>query len=117
MYVATIFLLMLIVPAVAVATDESQADLMDLVGKYFLFWAVGVRLFTAGVRQILRPGLTSEGILGVKGRDSWILVRELGFANVAIGTVAIASLWHGEWRTAGALAGAVSCCWRALSTC
>ena len=72
-----------------------------------MFWAVGVRLFSAGLRQIIKPGLTAEGILGIEGKESWILVRELGFANVAIGAVAIVSLWRPEWRLAGALAGAI----------
>ena len=64
-----------------------------------------MRLFTAGVRQIAKPGLTAEGILGIKDKASWQLVRELGFANTAIGVVGIISLWVSEWRLAGALAG------------
>ena len=78
---------------------------MEVVGTWFVFWAVGVRLLTAGVRQVVKPGLTSEGILGIPGREAWLLVRELGFANIAIGTIGILSLWNAGWRPAAALAG------------
>jgi hypothetical protein len=111
MYVAVVLLLMAVCPVASIALDAATAngdvEFIALVGKWFVFWAVGVRLFTAGLRQIVKPGLTSEGILGIKGKESWILVRELGFANVAIGAVAIASLWRPEWRLAGALAGGI----------
>jgi len=101
-----IALLMFVIPGGAVLLDGDTIT-MALVGKYFVFWAVGVRLFAAGVRQILKPGLTSEGILGIKGQESWVLVRELGLANVAIGAVALASLSRVEWRLAAALAGGI----------
>ena len=106
MYAPMIALLMFVIPGAAVLLDGDTIT-MALVGKYFVFWAVGIRLFAAGVRQIAKPGLTSEGILGIKGQESWVLVRELGFANVAIGAVAIASMWRPEWRLAGALAGGI----------
>ena len=70
-----------------------------------MFWAVGVRLLTAGARQIIKPGLTSEGILGIKGREAWQLVRELGFANVSIGLVGVVSLWKPSWRIPDAIVG------------
>ena len=68
-----------------------------------------------GWRAALQRGLETghqarphrRGHLGIEGKESWILVRELGFANVAIGAVAIASLWRPEWRLAGALAGGI----------
>jgi hypothetical protein len=106
MYALAIVLLMFVVPGVAVLIDGDTITLA-LVGKYFVFWAVGVRLFAAGVRQVANPGLTSEGILGVKGQEAWVLVREVGFGNLAIGAVAIASMWREEWRLAGALAGGI----------
>lgn len=98
MFVAAVTLLMFVCPALSVAVEVSvnndHGALIDVVGKWFVFWAVGVRLFTAGMRQIARPGLTSEGILGIEGHAAWQLVRELGFANVAIGSIAVVSLWH-----------------------
>ena len=109
MYTAVVVLLMGILPLasllIEMAAMNNQAPLIDSAGKWFVFWAVGMRLFTAGLRQIVRPGLTSEGILGIEGKEAWQLVRELGFANVGIGLIAIVSLWQPGWRSAAALAG------------
>lgn len=109
MYIFAVVFLMFILPTLSVAIElvvnKNPGALIDLVTKWFVFWAIGVRLFTAGLRQIIRPGLTSEGILGIKGKQAWQLVRELGFANVSIGLVAIVSLWIPAWQPAAALAG------------
>jgi hypothetical protein len=108
MYIGAIAALMFICPAISVAADAGGDGVtLALIGEWFVFWAVGIRLFSAGVRQIANPGLTSEGILGIQGSESWVLVRELGFANVAIGAVAIASKSRSEWRLAAALAGGI----------
>jgi len=78
---------------------------MVFIGKWFVFWAIGVRLFTAGSRQTIKPGLTSEGMNAIKGVAAWPIVRELGFANIAIGLVGIISLWKPEWQLAVAFIG------------
>jgi uncharacterized membrane protein HdeD (DUF308 family) len=64
-----------------------------LIGKWYVFWAAGVRLFIAGVRQIVQPKFTSEKIFGIKSDDPLPIVRELGIANLATGTVGLLSLW------------------------
>ena len=68
-------------------------------------WAIGIRLLTAGIRQAIKPGLTAEGILGIKDKSSWTIVRELGFANISMGLAGIISLWQPGWRPAVALIG------------
>jgi len=78
-----------------------------LAAKWFAFWAVGWRLLLAGIRQIAQPRYTAREILGLKSDESLILVRELGFANVAIGLVGVLSLPVPQWRLAAALAGGV----------
>lgn len=111
MYLASILLLMLALPAVSVAVEGLLAtgapDWWALAGKWFTFWAVGVRLFVAGISQVLRPEFTSEGILGVRLPGAEVIVRELGFANLAFGTLGILSLAFPEWRVPAALAGAI----------
>jgi hypothetical protein len=77
------------------------------VGKWFVLWSVGVRLLLAGLRQIFQPRYTAQVILSLKNDESLILVRELGFANFAIGLVGIGSAIFPSWRPAGALAGGV----------
>ena len=108
MFYAAVVLFMVVLPSASVGialADGGHGSTMEVVGTWFVFWAVGVRLFTAGVRQVVKPGLTSEGILGIPGREAWLLVRELGFANIATGTIGILSLWNAGWRSAAALAG------------
>lgn len=108
MFYAAVLLFMLILPTGSVAialTDVGHASAFAVIGTWFVFWAVGARLLTAGVRQVIKPELTSEGILGIPGREAWLLVRELGFANTGIGLIGILSLWNAGWRPAAALAG------------
>lgn len=109
MYIAMVSGLMFVFPLVSVVLEvlvnKNHAALIDVVGKWFVFWAIGIRLFTAGLRQVIKPGLTAEGILGIKDKMSWQLVRELGFTNLGIGLVGIISLWHPAWTSAAALAG------------
>lgn len=109
MYIFAVAFFMFIFPLASIVLEvlinKNPASAVDLVGKWFVFWAIGVRLFTACLRQIAKPELTSEGILGIKGKEARVLVRELGFANVAIGLVGLISLWHTQWQSAGALAG------------
>jgi hypothetical protein len=41
---------------------HAPLDLWLLLGRWFVFWAVGVRLLTAGIRQIAQPRFTAETI-------------------------------------------------------
>lgn len=70
-----------------------------------VFWGIGVRLLLAGFSQIARPDFTSRSILGIKSKETRIIVRELGFANVAIGLAGILSLWLTHWSPMVALVG------------
>ncbi|MGH6865384.1 MAG: DUF6790 family protein [Methyloceanibacter sp.] len=110
MYIAAIVLLLLVLPLASIAAEAfwlpaSAQDLMGLVGKWFTFWAVGVRLFLAGVSQVFRPQFTSEGILGIKDQGATAVVRELGFANLSIGALGLLSLAVPHWALPAAIVG------------
>ncbi|WP_162354579.1 DUF6790 family protein [Paenibacillus lycopersici] len=107
LYVVLAFMLILPVASIGIelAGRESVAFDMSLIGKWFLFWAVGVRLFTAGLRQALNPSFTAEAIFHIKNAEAHPIVRELGFANLCIGLGGVLSLWHPDWRMAVALIG------------
>jgi len=96
MYFLTVALLMFVLPVCSIVAEsivfKSSTNLLLLVGKWFVFWAAGVRQLTAGIRQIGWPRFTAEGIFGIKNRDPWPIVRELGFANVSMGVLAVASI-------------------------
>ena len=101
MYVFIVIALMLALPLISIVaqinlTDHGAlqgASTLLIVAKWYVFWAVGVRLSLAGLRQIIQPRYTAETILGLKGAESLFFVRELGFANVAMGSVGVASLF------------------------
>jgi hypothetical protein len=109
MYLAAVILLMLVLPAVSVALEALRtpggADLMALIGKWFTFWAVGARLFLAGVTQSLRPKFTAQSIFDIKDQGALAIVREVGFGNLAIGALGLASLIKPHWVAPAAIAG------------
>jgi hypothetical protein len=96
MYLATVVLLMAVFPIGSIGVDHfyfhSAAPVMLLVGKWFVFWAAGVRLFAAGLRQYFQPRFTAEQIFHITSADALPIVRELGVANFATGIAGMASL-------------------------
>jgi len=108
MYLAAIVLLMLVLPAGCVIGQiawSGAVDVMLLVGKWFVFWMVGVRLFMAGVRQVVQPQFTAESIFAIKDRAAFAIVREVGFANLSTGTLGLASLAVPAWLVPAAIVG------------
>jgi hypothetical protein len=99
MYLATVLLLMFVLPIGSVMLEHfhGATPWMALVGKWFVFWSAGVRLFVAGLRQFLQPRYTSEKIFNNKGDEALALVQELGIANFSTGVVGIASLWKPDF--------------------
>jgi hypothetical protein len=115
MYVPMVVALMLLVPLVSVLAQvlsgaqgvPHAAQIMPAIARWYVFWAMGVRLFLAGSRQVLQPTYTAHTILGLQGAESLILVRELGFANLAMGSAAIVSLFIPGWVIPAALVGGI----------
>jgi hypothetical protein len=110
MYLVVVVGLMFVLPIACTAGEMLIGNVpfsLVAVGKWFVLWSVGVRLLLAGLRQIFQPRYTAQVILSLKNDESLILVRELGFANFAIGLVGIGSAIFPSWRPAGALAGGV----------
>jgi len=109
MHLIIVVLTMLVLPAASVAierwTGGATANLWQLIGKWFVFWGVGVRLLIAGVRQVVKPELTATGIFGVTDKAAFPLAQELGFWNVTIGLISIASIRRPEWVAPMAIAG------------
>lgn len=108
-YVLVVGLTMLVLPVASIMVDAgaTHTPLLWLVGKWFVFWAVGVRLLLAGLRQYLQPGFTSRDILGIENADVYVLVRELGGANIASGAVGLASLALPSFVLPAAIAAAI----------
>jgi hypothetical protein len=110
MYYAIVTAFIFVLPLASIAIESlafGGSSNALLVVKWFVFWAVGWRLFLAGLRQAIQPQYTAKEILGLKSDESLILVRELGFANIATGLLGICSLLQPPWRLGAALAGGV----------
>jgi hypothetical protein len=110
MYLGIILALMLVLPVGSVAVERlavPESALLPLVGKWFVFWAVGCRLFAAGVRQVLSPDFTARGIFGIGDPAAGRLVVEIGFGNLAMGAIALVSLVRPGWTAAAAMAGCI----------
>src|SRR4029453_7400158 len=109
MYLAALILMMFVLPAASVVVEASRApgapDLFWLIGKWFTFWAVGVRLFSAGITQSFGPQFTARSIFDVKDAGALAIVREVGFGNLAIGTLGVTSLVRQGWIVPTAVVG------------
>jgi hypothetical protein len=94
LYLLVVGLTMFVLPVGSIMIDAgiSHDSPAWLVGKWFVFWAVGARLSLAGIRQYFQPRFTSRDIMGIDSPEVYVLVRELGGANAASGILGLASL-------------------------
>ena len=110
MYVAIVALTMFILPVVSIVIGHAldpAAPWLLLIGRWFVFWSVGVRLTLAGVRQYLEPAFTAKEIFHMSGDEALPIVRELGAANVATGVVGLLSLAAPSFTLPVAIAAAI----------
>ena len=109
MYYLTVALLMFVLPTGSILVElfafRSSHAFTLLLGKWFVFWAVGGRLLVAGLRQAIQPRFTAETILGIKGEEPLQVVQELGFANISIGVIGIVSIFNSAWIMPAAIVG------------
>ena len=109
MYTLIVILLMFVLPIISILVEiflfKTASGIIPLIGKWFVFWAGGIRLFTAGLRQAITPQFTAEAIFGIKSSEALIIVQELGFANLSIGTLGIATIFKSAWVMPAAIAG------------
>lgn len=109
MYFVVVWLLTLVLPIISIVAERlvspGATDLVWLIGKWFTFWGIGIRLLVAGISQVVRPEVTSKSILGLTSSEANIIVQELGFANLSMGAIGMVSLLLPAWLPAAALAG------------
>ncbi|MFD2140941.1 DUF6790 family protein [Ancylobacter oerskovii] len=109
-YFATLLLTMVILPIVSIASElagnGTLIGFFAIASKWFVFWAVGVRLLLAGLMQLIKPGYTASAILGVDDVRAHVLVQELGCANLAMGAAGLLSLLISSWVFPVAFVGA-----------
>ncbi len=96
-----------VIPVVGFLAEHFSKNIpltFELLGKWFIFSAVGLRLFVAGMQQAIKPQFTAKEIFHIHNAESFPIVRELGFANICFGLVGIISLFKPEWRIVSAVA-------------
>jgi hypothetical protein len=106
-YIISVTVLTFIIPTIGFVTEHFASDTaltFELFGKWFIFSAVGLRLFLAGFKQVKNPEFTAKQIFHLDNPDSFPILRELGFANICFGLVGIVSLFRPEWRVVSAFA-------------
>lgn len=111
MYAVIVIGLMLVLPVASLALALSAgAAFWSSLATWFIFWAVGVRLALAGLRQLLRPEATLREIFQDTRPDNPVgrrLVTEIGMGNLALGTTGMLSLAFPDWRVPVAVTGAI----------
>jgi uncharacterized protein YjeT (DUF2065 family) len=109
MYFVVLIFFLLICPIASIAVEFARSghvhSLIFLIGKWLTFWAVGVRLLVAGVRQIIQPRFTAKEIFQTLDTSSLPIVREVGFANLSMGILATWSIFHPDWIAPAAIVG------------
>src|SRR5579863_4823714 len=109
MYFIFVALFLFVLPGTSVLAEalpsHDGADVMLLIGRWLVFWSVGVRLFIAGLRQVAQPRFTAESIFQVKDRGALSIVREVGFANLAMGALGLLTLAEPNFLVSAAIVG------------
>ena len=83
----------------------SYSNLPRVMLKWNVFWGVGMRMFTTGLKQIFSPEFTCKEIFEVEDEKCFAVCRELGFANITMGLCAMISLILKEFLYGGAFLG------------
>lgn len=106
-YIASVTLLTFVLPTIGFLVEHFVTETtltFDLFCKWFIFSAVGLRLFLAGIKQVKNPEFTAKQIFHIDSPDAFPILRELGFANICFGLVGLVSLFRPEWRIVSAFA-------------
>jgi len=110
-YILAVSVLTFLLPVAAAVTERciysNHAFSFGMIGKWFIFSAVGLRLLAAGLKQIKDPGFTAHQIFHIGTPEVLPIVRELGFANLCFGLVGAMSLFLPQWRIVSAFASGI----------
>ncbi|WLC77724.1 hypothetical protein KTC99_22485 (plasmid) [Clostridium estertheticum] len=104
----SVVLFFYICPVISILIDMlvfKEFLLVQVILKWCVFWGVGLRLFTAGLKQALTPEFTAKSIFDVTDVKAFPIVRELGFANICSGFIGIISLFMFNFRLLAAIVG------------
>lgn len=105
-YIISIIALIFVLPLLSLFAEwllrTNVINVASSAGKWFIFYAGGLRLFIAGIRQITNPSFTAKKIFHFKTDESFFVIKELGFANVCLGLTGVISICLMQWRVVSA---------------
>lgn len=105
-YIIGVLVLTFILPVICAFAEiifyKEKIFSFELFGKWFIFSAVGLRLFLAGIKQTTDPSFTAKEIFHISNPEIFPIVKELGFANLCFGLIGIISLFLPHWRIVSA---------------
>lgn len=105
-YIIVVSILTFLLPAICVniqiGVNNTISFSFELIGKWFVFSAVGLRLFLAGIKQTTNPAFTAKEIFHIDSTECYPILRELGFSNLCFGLIGILSLFFPQWRIVSA---------------
>lgn len=109
LYQWSIIVFFIIVPVTATMVDyylfAGSNDLISIAFKWFVFSGIGLRLLSAGIKQAVQPQYTAQEIFDMFNENANPIIRELGFANICFGMLAITSLFIPSFAIPSCLAG------------
>lgn len=108
MFEVSVILFFYILPTISIIINvmsEEDKLIAEIIVKWCVFWGVGLRLFTCGLKQSLQPSFTANDIFGVYDEKAYPIVRELGFANICTGLCGTISLFNEKFRIAAIMIG------------
>ncbi len=102
LFEVSVILFFYILPIVSTYAEYSftENSVSKIFLKWVVFWGIGMRLFTCGIKQIIQPSFTAMNIFEIEDKKVNVIVRELGFSNTVIGVCAIFSLNSSSFRAA-----------------
>ena len=109
LYEWSIVLFFLIIPLTAIIANyylvDTKETIIEIALKWFVFSGIGLRLGSAGIKQILHPQFTAKEIFKISEKRVSFVVRELGFANLCFSILAILSFFVQSFLIPAAITG------------
>jgi len=107
-YEISVILFFAVVPIIGTMAEivllSISSNASGILLKWFAFSSIGLRLFSAGLKQSIKPSFTATEIFKADEK-SYPIVREVGFSNVSLGVLGILSFFLSDFRIAAAVTG------------
>lgn len=108
LYEISVILLFAVLPIIGTVAEivffSASLHISGLLLKWFTFSGIGLRLFSAGLKQAINPSFTATKIFKADVK-SYPIVREVGFSNICLGVLGILSFFFTDFILAAAITG------------